>query len=104
MAESLILVACPHCGCPRSTVIEIRNGFGVTGEQRQCDHCSRTFAHTPTVAYDPVRCRCPNCRAENPKVTKVIQRRGDGEKDLGAVRYHRCERCEYTFKSIEGPR
>lgn len=105
MAESIILVTCPHCACPRTSVVEVRNAFGMTSENRQCDHCGKNFQHTPTVLYDPnpIRILCPSCRTKNPPVTRTITRRDDRGKDLGTVRYHRCERCAYTFKSTEAP-
>lgn len=45
-----------------------------------------------SVAYHKVRCRCPNCKLPNPRVTRTPPRIG--------VRYHKC-RCGYRFKSFD---
>ncbi len=41
------------------------------------------------VAYYPVR--CPECGSTNQRVTRTQQ----------PVRYHKCQDCDHTFKSVE---
>lgn len=95
MAEAFTIVPCPNCRCSRTSVLDVREVFGMTTERRRCDHCGRAFSHTPTITYRSVRCHCPNCTAENPPVTKTIPT------ERAIVRYHKCARCAYTFKSQE---
>ncbi len=41
------------------------------------------------VIYYPIR--CPKCRSKNTRVTSTVK----------PVRYHKCDNCGYSFKSVE---
>lgn len=94
--ERVLIVPCPHCHCPRSSVVQVRERFGMGSELRQCDHCGRQFSHIPTITYVTVRCLCPVCSSPNPSVTRTVQ----VPDPRATVRYHRCG-CGCTFKSYE---
>ncbi len=105
MAESLSLPACPHCGCKRSEIVTVRETFGRHSEYRQCSspRCRRHFSVEPTVTYDsdPIRIVCPNCYTKNPGTTRTVQKLGEDGRPAATVRYHHCDACSYTFKSVE---
>ncbi len=108
MGDAVSLPPCPHCGCKRSEIIQIRESFGRSSEYRQCSNgnCRRHFSVEPTVAYDsnPIRCVCANCYGKNPAVVRTVQKADQAGRIEITVRYHKCAACGYTFKSIESHR
>jgi hypothetical protein len=48
-------------------------------------------ARSAPVVYKTERCRCPYCGAKNPTVVNTN----------GKVRYHKCQKCDGTFRSSE---
>lgn len=90
--------SCPGCGCPESEVVRTSTWGGAVYEVRRCDHCKREFTHHPehgddepatSVTFHVLRCPC--CRSEKVPVTRTMK----------PTRYHRCDNCGWTFKSVE---
>jgi len=106
-------MTCPECGCAEYQVIARGTRWGAPWEKRVCRFCRRTWRHTapppplprlsqrtnrepqrnPTtedgVAYYLIR--CPKCQSTNTRVTHTDR----------PVRYHKCQICGRTFKSVE---
>ncbi len=94
---------CVHCGCEDSSVVSQREWRGLVWETRQCAHCGHTFnVESPTLTTNLVEkpisdrviifvVRCPKCGEEWPPVTRSML----------PVRYHKCDKCKHTFKSVE---
>ena len=96
-------IDCVHCGCPEVEVQREPNpGSWFADGVARCTECGQTFSfcnpdvdsedgpEPPTsVVYESVK--CPKCKSPEVPVQRTIQR----------VRYHRCRRCQFTFKSIE---
>ncbi len=105
---------CPSCACQRSELIRPPyQWMGRTFEQRRCGNCKKRFsavqcavtlAPAPLVAatasddsvaeYVDIRCRCPRCRAVNPKVERTVRT------GTTVTRHHRCDQCGHPFKSV----
>jgi len=91
---------CPHCGCNATEIVDAGKRYGRAWARFRCGHCQRvsTTSSSPGdaeevggVAYNPVNCRCPRCNAANPRV----------HTSRGRIRYHRCDNCGASFKSVE---
>jgi transposase-like protein len=109
---------CPRCGCQDSSVIRRGVRWGQPWSRRRCHNCGEAWAcNDPPPAApgdarlaagddavpidppppDPDRgviyhvVRCPNCGSDHCKVTSTRR----------PVRYHRCDDCGHTFKSVE---
>lgn len=109
---------CPYCGCAQSEELAQKQWFGRVLSIRSCGNCHAQFnAEQPgaedglevpapeiprhqrgpvamTYESNPVRCRCPECGEENPRVTKSIP------KGNSIVRYHLCAKGHHS-KSVE---
>ena len=90
--------ACPSCGCEDSVEVGQFVRWGKPATRRRCGHCRETFVAAdpadtePTddaVAFIPIR--CPVCKSPETRVTSTRK----------PVRYHRCNACKHTFKSVE---
>jgi ssDNA-binding Zn-finger/Zn-ribbon topoisomerase 1 len=93
---------CPSCGVADSELVNtaVRRKRAEDGtvaesavEQRACNYCSRRFwADAPPqadVVLVPV-C-CPHCRSRATRVTST----------RGRDRFHRCDFCKKSFRSVE---
>ena len=97
---------CPGCGCGASEVLDSRLRFGEQWEKRQCGACGRVFSLTVQDpgdteddegsgwdghAVDYVVMCCPRCQSNRVRVTRTDK----------PTRYHKCDDCGQTFKSVE---
>ena len=93
---------CPTCGCPDGEVIRHFAVWGMPYVQLVCDHCGKTWRTVAEVEPEPDAgddangvvyhvMRCPKCSSRDTHVTRT----------LTPVRYHKCDACGYTFKSVE---
>lgn len=93
---------CPKCGCNATAIVEAGQS-PAPWAKFACDFCNHRFSvgrQPPPgpvvngVVYKTTRCECPNpgCRAKNPPVKSTI----------GIYRWHKCDKCGQTFKSVEG--
>ena len=113
--ERLTGPECAKCGCADARVIGTGTRWGQPTTRRRCNHCGWTWSSndpppdhpvTPSpdhpqaagaVEYSSVRCRCPVCRAINPKVQSTKAESAGGSR----FRQHRCQSCGATFQSRE---
>lgn len=89
---------CPKCGCPDSELLSRVQHFGATHQRRMCRHCGRTWIVPEAAAAPRVEraviyslIRCPRCQSS---ATRIYCTRRP-------VRYHKCDSCQHTFKSVE---
>lgn len=95
---------CPGCGCQQSELLGTatrtltKAGLAVsqeTIERRRCEFCDRRFYVTaPAVPQNVVvvtPIACPHCRSTETRVTSTRK----------TERYHRCDACAQSFRSIE---
>lgn len=94
---------CVHCGCEDSAVVKQYEWRGLVWEARRCSHCGHTFnTESPDLTTNMVEkpisdrvvmlvVRCPNCGEDWPPVRSTVK----------PMRYHKCMKCNYTFKSVE---
>jgi len=109
---------CPHCGCLDSEELSQKEWFGKILSIRLCTACHSQFtAEMPgagddidvpapeipkkprgpgvmTYKSDLVRCVCPECGEDNPRITKSIPRANT------IIRYHLCSKGHHS-RSVE---
>jgi transcriptional regulator NrdR family protein len=106
--------SCPDCGC-ESSEVEQSKLWGMSQERRRCNNCGCRWTTKgepwPTkeqavegeavqpkaVLYHPPPA-CPACEAPAASVSRTMP----AKKGEPRVRYHKCDDCGHTFKSIEG--
>ena len=99
---------CPECGCNYLLPAGRRRRWGKDYQRWECDYCGKKFA---TLAQDdpPPETQtkkqtgtepegktfyiltCPECNGEKVPVYRTVS----------PIRYHRCEACLFTFKTVE---
>lgn len=93
-------VPCPKCGCRHTLPGQKITWLGFKAEKRRCRFCGHIFTHPITETIPPDKqpkaviyhvLKCPQCRSAETTVTSSVR----------PVRYHKCDSCGHTFKSIE---
>ena len=99
-----IEIRCPACGCNDVHTLKKNTLWGVPGLACVCNYCSRRFQVEIdegsiaeceySVKFEPML--CPSCGSKKNRVTSTRHKKGDP-----TIRYHRCDDCKKTFKSVE---
>ena len=86
---------CPDCGCSDSQVVEeIVNMQSLVAQVRECSACGVKFNHATdeeVIWFHRLQCPAPGCGSKNVKVTHT----------RGRMRRHRCDDCDFRFRSVE---
>lgn len=89
---------CQKCACNDVELVNAGTSGGRPWATYRCNYCGAETTIGPMgkntrreVAYNPVRCRCPRCGADNPATIET----------RGRVREHRCGKCGQEFTSRE---
>jgi len=89
-----------------SRVVDRGVGWTKARDRRPCEHCGKTWvAETakPEEIEDlggPVIYHVGRCRRRGGKAPATTTPKPNGNDSR--IRHHRCEGCEYCFKSLEG--
>lgn len=91
---------CRKCGCNATFLVEAGGGSRPWAKFR-CDFCGdmATVRGDGTPATRGVsfqRIRCPECDSTDTHVAS-----SGPAKPANRIRYHKCNACEHTFKSVE---
>jgi DNA-directed RNA polymerase subunit RPC12/RpoP len=96
---------CPRCGCNDTALAAVGSPpQGRAWARFACGHCAAEFCvgsppaggeSVQGVIYRPLR--CPKCGSDRTPVTSSPAKSWGRKK-----RWHKCDDCEHTFKSIEG--
>lgn len=87
---------CPNCCCNDVERTGQVMQWGKWRDKWRCNHCGRSFTVAPDerasdLAVDYIVIQCPRCLSKKTRVTSTQK----------PIRYHKCDNCELTFKSVE---